>query len=67
MTPDDAPDPWGAPSGGPIRLVQLADGADRRVALVDEPDLRLIASVSVYELALQAAGSRGDSLADRAR
>ncbi|HXE80204.1 MAG TPA: AraD1 family protein [Vicinamibacterales bacterium] len=40
----------------PIRLVQITDDAVRRVALVDEPDLRLLESVaSVRDLALQAA------------
>ncbi len=35
-----------------LRLVQLADTTTRRVALVDEPDLRLLEGVSsVYELA----------------
>lgn len=41
-----------------VRLVQIADGSTRRVALVDEPDLRPLASASsVYELALRAAGA----------
>ena len=36
----------------PLRVVQLADGATRRVALVDEPSLRLLDGVAtVYELA----------------
>jgi hypothetical protein len=36
----------------PVSLVQLSNGADRRVALVEEPQLRCLQSVSsVYELA----------------
>ena len=41
-----------------IRLVQLADGAQRRVALVDEPKLRLLETVdSVHALAHEAMAS----------
>jgi hypothetical protein len=36
----------------PIHIVQITDGTNRRVALVDEPNLRCLTSVfSVYELA----------------
>ena len=47
----------------PIRLVQLTDGVARRVGLVEEPDVRLLASASVYALA-SAAAEEGTSLAD---
>lgn len=47
----------------PIRLVQLTDGVARRVGLVEEPDVRLLASASVYALASAAADS-GPSLVD---
>lgn len=41
-----------------IRLVQIADGAERRVAIVDEPQLRLLEGVdSVYALAHAAMAS----------
>ena len=51
----------GRPSS--VRLVQIADGSVRRVALVDEPDLRPLVSVSsVHALAARAA-SAGESLA----
>ena len=41
-----------------VRLVQLAAGAERRVALVDEPHLRpLRAPGSVFELAMRAAAT----------
>ena len=41
------------------RVVQLQKGAARRVALVEEPHLRLLAEVaSVYELAGRAFGER---------
>jgi hypothetical protein len=44
------------------RLVQLTDGTSRRVALVDEPTLRLLDGVSsIYELATLAAET-GDAL-----
>jgi len=43
-------------SAAPVRLVQITDGSARRVALVDEPDLRLLAPAgSVYALAMRAA------------
>ncbi len=36
----------------PVHLVQLSDGSNRRVALVEEPHLRCLEGVSsVYELA----------------
>ena len=45
------------------RIVQIQNGANRRVALVEEPHLRLIAGVkSVYDLAV-IADSQGASLA----
>ena len=50
----------------PTRLVQLRNGADRRVALVDEPRLRFLADTdSVYDLAQAAlaAGRRATELA----
>jgi hypothetical protein len=38
----------------PVHLVQLSDGSNRRVALVEEPHLRCLEGVSsVYELALR--------------
>lgn len=47
-----------------MRLVQLRDGATRRIALVDEPRLRLLEGVtSVHQLALAAAAA-GRSLTD---
>lgn len=46
------------------RLVQISDGSMRRVALVDEPDLRLLSGAdSVYEMA-RAALRSGDTLSD---
>ena len=53
------------PGGGrSLRVVQLTDGATRRVGLVDEPSLHLLAtSTSVYALAIRAAES-GVPLAD---
>ena len=36
------------------RLVQLQNGNDRRVAVVEEPRLRLLRTESVYELAQDA-------------
>lgn len=48
------------------RVVQLTDGTTRRVALVDEPSLRLVDGVAtVYELATLAA-DRGDALSQLA-
>src|SRR5690348_11450 len=45
-----------------MRVVQIQNGASRRVALVEEPQLKLITGfTSVYELAA-AADSRGTSL-----
>jgi hypothetical protein len=44
------------------RLVQLQNGNERRVALVEEPRLRLLRVESVYELAQDAIG-RNESLA----
>jgi hypothetical protein len=42
-----------------VRLVQIRSGSERRVALVDEPRLRLLAeSASVYDLAQAAMASR---------
>ena len=49
------------------RVVQLTDGTTRRVALVDEPVLRLLDSVSsIYDLATLATQS-GDALSGLAR
>lgn len=49
------------------RLVQLGKDADRRVALVDEPDLRLLTDCSsIYELAQEAIGV-GTTLSELAR
>ncbi len=46
-----------------IRLVQIQDGSARHVALVEEPHLRLLAGfASIYEIAKQAAESRGSLL-----
>jgi hypothetical protein len=43
-----------------MRVVQLARGTDRRVAIVEEPHLRLVGRVSgTYELAMLAAKARG--------
>jgi hypothetical protein len=39
-------------------LVQIQNGSTRRVALVEEPHLRLLAATSVYELAQQAVASQ---------
>ena len=50
-----------------IRLVQIANGSARRVALVDEPRLRVLASVqSVYELASECIRDRA-LLSERAQ
>src|SRR6476646_7593498 len=44
-----------------MRLVQLRKGSDRRVAIVDEPRLRLLDGVtSVYELASSAIAAGGE-------
>ena len=56
----------GLPPGGTkthmARVVQLTDGTTRRVALVDEPALRLVdAASSIYELAMLATET-GDAL-----
>lgn len=49
------------------RLAQIRDGGSRRVALVDEPHLRLLlGATSVYQLALEAAAT-GQSLTGLAR
>jgi hypothetical protein len=51
----------------PIHLVQITDGAARRVALVEEPNLRCLACVwSVYELA-QKCLERSHPMARQAR
>jgi hypothetical protein len=48
-----------------MRLVQIADGAERRVAMVDEPGLIcLIGAASIYELAMRCV-SEGASLTER--
>ena len=44
-----------------MRIVQIQNGANRRVALVDEPRLKLLKSVTVYDLA-DAADERQMSL-----
>src|SRR4051812_33118991 len=50
-----------------MRLVQIQNGANRRVALVEEPQLRLIAGVkSIYDLAVMA-DSQGASLSKLVR
>jgi hypothetical protein len=48
------------------RLVQLSDGDGRRVALVEEPHLRLLSAQSIYSLATSAL-ARGMKLSDAAR
>lgn len=48
-----------------MRVVQLARGQETRVALVEEPNLRLLAAASVYEIAWQAA-TRGAALSELA-
>src|SRR5258708_24215817 len=53
--------------GMSVRLVQLANGSKRRVALVEEPRLRLLAEVvSIYALANRAVVA-GMKLSDAAR
>jgi len=50
-----------------IRLVQISNGSVRRVAVVDEPSLRLVGGFdSVYALAWEAI-SRRESLSDLVR
>lgn len=49
-----------------LRLVQLQSGDMRRVALVEEPHLRLLAAESIYALAVDAIARRG-KLSDVAR
>jgi hypothetical protein len=45
------------------RLVQIQDGSTRRVAVVDEPHLRLLAGFdSIYEMVTQAAATGGSLL-----
>src|SRR5258707_6141429 len=54
-------------SGLMMRLVQLKKGNERRVAIVEEPRLRLLEGVrSIYELA-QAAISQGSDLSGEAK
>src|ERR1035441_667579 len=49
-----------------IHLVQISDGTERRVAMVEEPHLRCLEGVfSVYELALRYAQS-GSKLSEQA-
>lgn len=53
-----------------MRLVQLSDGSQRRVAIVEEPDLMLLSGVqSIYEMAQGAAANDGSltSVADARR
>ncbi len=53
-----------------MRLVQLSNGGQRRVAIVEEPDLELLSDVaSIYEMALGAAATDGSltSAADGTR
>lgn len=49
-----------------LRLVQLRSGESRRVAVVEEPNLRLLAAESIYALAGDAIG-RSAKLSDVAR
>jgi hypothetical protein len=51
----------------PVHLVQITDGSDRRVALVEEPHLRCLTSVSsVYQLAQQCL-QHSQSMVEQAR
>jgi hypothetical protein len=51
----------------PVHLVQITDGTTRRVALVEEPNLRWLTGVtSIYELAQQCLAQK-KSISERAR